>query len=133
LLNILVNYTINKKTGAVKILNNQVVFIDMPVAIAEYEKEYEEPIVVTIDNRSYIVEKQEYEDLIKRQNDLKDFKLVIESETGAVREATAEELENGSVKTIDIKLPKDTDLKEVFYKDGSFIKLDKENTMEVNI
>lgn len=123
MLNIFVNYTINKKTNKVNVLTNEVVFVDMPIAIAEYQREYENPIIVTVEKRNYVMEKEEYDELIKRQEGLKEFQLIIEKDTGAVREAN--ETDDVS-KIVKVKLPIDTDFTEIFFRDGNFVKLEKE-------
>ena len=124
MLNIFVNYTINKKTNKVKLLTNEVVFVDMPIAIAEYQREYENPIIVTVEKRNYVMEKEEYDELVKkRQEGLKEFQLIIEKDTGAVREAN--ETDDVS-KIVKVKLPIDTDFTEIFFRDGNFVKLEKE-------
>lgn len=124
MLNIFVNYTINKKTNKVNVLTNEVVFVDMPIAIAEYQREYENPIIVTVEKRNYVMEKEEYDELVKkRQEGLKEFQLIIEKDTGAVREAN--ETDDVS-KIVKVKLPIDTDFTEIFFRDGNFVKLEKE-------
>lgn len=123
MLNIFVNYTINKKTNKIKLLTDEVVFVDMPIAIAEYQREYENPIIVTVEKRNYVMEKEEYDELIKRQEGLKEFQLIIEKDTGAVREAN--ETDDVS-KIVKVKLPIDTDFTEIFFRDGNFVKLEKE-------
>ena len=124
MLNIFVNYTINKKTNKVNLLTNEVVFVDMPIAIAEYQREYENPIIVTVEKRNYVMEKEEYDELVKkRQEGLKEFQLIIEKDTGAVREAN--ETDDVS-KIVKVKLPIDTDFTEIFFRDGNFVKLEKE-------
>lgn len=123
MLNIFVNYTINKKTNKIKLLTDKVVFVDMPIAIAEYQREYENPIIVTVEKRNYVMEKEEYDELIKRQEGLKEFQLIIEKDTGAVREAN--ETDDVS-KIVKVKLPIDTDFTEIFFRDGNFVKLEKE-------
>ena len=123
------NYTINK-TNKVKLLTDEVVFVDMPIAIAEYQREYENPIIVTVEKRNYVMEKEEYDELIKkRQEGLKEFQLIIEKDTGAVREAN--ETDDVS-KIVKVKLPIDTDFTEIFFRDGNFVKLEKEKaTIEI--
>lgn len=129
MLNIFVNYTINKKTNKVNVLTNEVVFVDMPIAIAEYQREYENPIIVTVEKRNYVMEKEEYDELIKRQEGLKEFQLIIEKDTGAVREANETDDVSNIVK---VKLPIDTDFTEIFFRDGNFVKLEKEKaTLEI--
>lgn len=127
MLNIFVNYTINKKTNKVNVLTNEVVFVDMPIAIAEYQREYENPIIVTVEKRNYVMEKEEYDELVKkRQEGLKEFQLIIEKDTGAVREAN--ETDDVS-KIVKVKLPIDTDFTEIFFRDGNFVKLEKEEAV----
>lgn len=123
MLNIFVNYTINKKTNKVNVLTDDVVFVDMPIAIAEYQREYENPIIVTVEKRNYVMEKEEYDELIKRQKGLKEFQLIVEKDTGAVREAN--ETDDVS-KIVKVKLPIDTNFTEIFFRDGNFVKLEKE-------
>ena len=123
MLNIFVNYTINKKTNKVKLLTDEVVYVDMPIAIAEYQREYENPIIVTVEKRNYVMEKEEYDELITRQKGLKEFQLIVEKDTGAVREAN--ETDDVS-KIVKVKLPIDTDFTEIFFRDGNFVKLEKE-------
>lgn len=123
MLNIFVNYTINKKTNKVKLLTDEVVYVDMPIAIAEYQREYENPIIVTVEKRNYVMEKEEYDELVKRQEGLKEFQLIVEKDTGAVREAN--ETDDVS-KIVKVKLPIDTDFTEIFFRDGNFVKLEKE-------
>ena len=129
MLNIFVNYTINKKTNKVKVLTDEVVYVDMPIAIAEYQREYENPIIVTVEKRNYVMEKEEYDELVKRQEGLKEFQLIVEKDTGAVREAN--ETDDVS-KIVKVKLPIDTDFTEIFFRDGNFVKLEKEEaTIEI--
>lgn len=129
MLNIFVNYTINKKTNKVNVLTDDVVFVDMPIAIAEYQREYENPIIVTVEKRNYVMEKEEYDELIKRQKGLKEFQLIVEKNTGAVREAN--ETDDVS-KIVKVKLPIDTNFTEIFFRDGNFVKLEKEEaTIEI--
>lgn len=129
MLNIFVNYTINKKTNKVKLLTDEVVYVDMPIAIAEYQREYENPIIVTVEKRNYVMEKEEYDELIKRQEGLKEFQLIIEKDTGAVREANKTD---DVSKIVKVKLPIDTDFTEIFFRDGNFVKLEKEEaTIEI--
>lgn len=129
MLNIFINYIINKKTNSVKLLPKEVVFVDMPIAIAEYQREYENPIIVTIEKRTYVMEKDEYDELMKRRDNLKEYHLVVEKGTGAVREANNDDDES---KIIKLNLPKDTDFSEIFFKDGNFIKIEKEEQLETD-
>lgn len=91
---ILVNYTYNKKNDSYTLLNSDVVFADMPIAIMEMGAEYDEILVVSIQNQNTIVDKAEYLSLNKQ------FKLAV-NEDGTVVES-----EDGT----SIWLPKNTDV-----------------------
>lgn len=91
---ILVNYRYNKKTDTYSLLNTDVVFADMPVAIMDMGAEYDEVLIVPINNQNTVVDKNEYLKVNKQ------FKLSA-NEDGSVKE---------DINGIKLWLPKDTDI-----------------------
>ena len=57
---ILVNYTYNKSEDKFTIINDSVVYADLPIAIMERYQQIEEPFVVPMQNKAVIVEKKEF-------------------------------------------------------------------------
>lgn len=115
---IFVNYKIDKN-GKVAIVDYGKVFVDQPFAIAELDKEYAEPFVVTDGKINFIVEKAEYEAAKEKENTLEEYNLIIEP-NGTVRNAAENELE----KAFKIKLPVETDISSLRFQNGQLIKLD---------
>lgn len=95
---IIVNYKYDKKKDEYKVLNYDVIFADMPIAVMEMGSEYEEILVVPIRNVATIVDKKDY----LSKNKL--FRL-------KVKEQNVFEDANG----IPIYLPKDTDVTKLKY------------------
>lgn len=111
---ILVNYKYNKKTDTYTVLDNSVVYADMPVAIMDMHVDYEEILVVPINNQNTVVDKNEY--LQKH----KLFKLKL-NEDGSVLE---------DAKGTPIWLPKDTDISKLKYLNGQLVLVSEENEGE---
>lgn len=107
---ILVNYNYNKTKDKYTLLNTDVVFAELPVAVLESEQEIIEPLVVPINGVDTIVEKSVY------TADNKKFKLALD--------------ENGNVieceKGVDIWLPKDTDISKLAYVNNRLVLKEEE-------
>jgi hypothetical protein len=91
---ILVNYTYNKKKDTYSLIDNGVVFVDMPIAVMELGAQYDEILIVPINQQNTVVDKEEYLNANKR------FKLAVDEE-GNVKED-----DNGAF----VWLPKNTDV-----------------------
>jgi hypothetical protein len=102
---ILVNYTYNKKNNTYSLLDNNVVFADMPVAIMDMGVEYDEILVIPINNQNTVVDKVEYLKINKQ------FKLIA-NEDRSVKEDV-----NGTP----IWLPKDTDITKLRVINGQLV------------
>lgn len=113
---ILVNYIYNKKTDKYSLLDNDVVFADMPIAVMEMGVEYDEVLIVPVNNQATVVEKEEY--LQKNRQ----FKLVV-NEDGSIVEN-----ENGTP----IYLPKDTDVSKLRFINGQLVLIDENKEKEGN-
>ena len=116
---ILVNFKRNKD-GSFKILDESVVFADMPIAIKEFDEEFETPIGVNLEGKATVVEKSVYEE----KNKL--FKLKINEDNSITED------ENG----FEIYLPKDTNISELMYLNGQIVRKmainNEENNKEEN-
>lgn len=122
---IFVNYRFKK--GKVEIANYGCVFVEQPIAIAELDREYDDPIIVESNNFKYIVERAEYEqEYSKAKANLTKFKLVVDN-NGTVRNAKESEQP-----TLVIDLPKDTDLSKLHYEGGKLIMFDERDMEEIN-
>lgn len=104
---ILVNYNYNKKEDKYTLSNYDVVFADMPLAIMDMGAEYEDILVVPVDNVKMVVDKKEF---LKTN---KAFYLVADGEV------VREDKKNGTL----IYLPRDTDISELRYINGQLVKV----------
>lgn len=107
---ILVNYKYNKKNDTYSLLNNNVVYADMPIAVMELGVEYNDILIVPINKKATVVEKEEY--LSKNEKFL-----LIANEDGSV-----EEHEEGTA----IWLPKDTDISKLRIINGQIVLIEME-------
>lgn len=112
---ILVNYKYNKKTDTYSLLEGDVVFADMPVAVMDMGAEYESILVVPMNNVNTIVDKEEY----LKHNKL--FKLSVTDSEGTVAEDP-----NGTP----IYLPKETDISKLKFINGQLVLVDEEENKE---
>lgn len=112
---ILVNYKYNKKNDTYSILEGEVVFADMPVAVMDMGAEYESILVVPMDNVNTVVDKEEY----LKVNKL--FKLSVADSEGTVVEDP-----NGAP----IYLPKETDISKLKFINGQLVFVDEEEIKE---
>ena len=96
---ILVNYVYNKKEDKYTLPNYDVVFADMPLAIMDMGAEYDEILVVPVNNAKVVVDKKEFLKVNKA------FYLVADGEL------VKEDKKNGSL----VYLPKDTDISKLRY------------------
>lgn len=116
---ILVNYIYNKKSDTFKLRDSNIVFADMPIAEMELDAEYDDILVVPINNRMTVVDKEEY---LKTN---KQFKLSVLPD-GTVHEDN----QNGTP----VWLPKDTDINRLRFINGQLVLEDiKEETQETEI
>ena len=112
---ILINYKYNKKTDTYTLLSNEYVFADMPVAEMEMQADYDDILVVPINNRMTVVDKSEY----MKTN--KQFSLAVNPD-GTVRED-----QNGQL----VWLPKNTDISKLRFFNGQLVLVsDKETEKE---
>ena len=114
--NILVNYIYNKNTDTFVLLNNKYVFADMPFAVMDISKSYNEVLVVPINNKNTVVDKQEY---LKTN---KQFRFLI-GENGEIIEH-----EDGIV----VYLPIDTDVSKLRYINNQLMLIDYDEESEEN-
>lgn len=112
---ILVNYKLDKKTNTYKLLENDVVYADIPVAVMDMYAEYDDILVVPINNVATVVDKKEYLKINKQ------FKLTA-NEDGSIRED-----ENGTP----VWLPKDTDISLLRLINGQLVLVEPEKEEEV--
>ena len=119
-----VNY-MPQKDGRVKLFEG-VVFVDMPIAVAEYGKEYYSPIVV----QGTLYEEEEFVAMMKKQEETsklkegqKSFKLKV-LKNNKVREAKEDEIQKGDF--IEQILPTDTDLSKLEYMNGEILLVNDE-------
>lgn len=102
---ILVNYKYNKKNDKYSLLENEVVFADMPIAEMDMGTEFDEVLVVPINGRNTVVEKEEY----LKVNKL--FKLVSDKDGNVTEDA------NG----VPVWLPKDTNIEQLKFINGQLV------------
>jgi hypothetical protein len=107
---ILVNYIYNKKTNKYALMDTGYVFADMPIAVMEIEAEYGEIMVVPLDGKNTVVDKQAFLSVHKQ------FRLV------AKEDGSVEEHEQGTP----IWLPKDTDVTRLRYLNGKIVMIEFE-------
>lgn len=105
---ILVNFKYNKKKDEYSLLNSDVVYADMPIALMELGAEFEEVLIVPISGQATVVEKSEF--LAKN----KQFFLVADGEM------ILENKEQGKA----VWLPKDTDISQLRYINGQIVKVE---------
>ena len=103
---ILVNYKYNKKTDTYTLLENDVVFADMPIAVMDMGAEYDDILVVPVNNTQMVVDKVEY----LKVNKL--FTLSVADESGTVIEDPKGAL---------VWLPKDTDITKLRFINGQLV------------
>ena len=111
---ILLNYK-RLKDGSYKIYyDQQYVFADMPVCMADMDIEYEEPIVVNIKGQYLVVEKSEYEKVHKLfRFKIVDGDKVVEDKDG-----------------FEMYLPKDTDISKLRYINNQIVLIQEEEKKE---
>lgn len=107
---ILVNYIYNKATDEYKLCNTDCVFADMKVAILETEDEIKNPLVVPIQNRMTVVDRDLYEQTNKR------FCLVADSDGNVYEDQ----------KGINVWLPKNTDVTKLRLVNGQLVMVEEE-------
>lgn len=112
---ILVNYKYNKKTDTYSLLEGEVVFADMPVAVMDMGAEYESVLIVPMNNVNTVVDKEEY----LKHNKL--FKLSVADSEGTVVEDP-----NGAA----IYLPIETDISKLKFINGQLVMVDEEENKE---
>lgn len=111
---ILVNYKHNKKSDTYTILPRDCVYADMPIAEMEMYAEYEDILVVPINNRMTVVDRAEYT-VINKQ-----FMLAVNPD-GTIRED-----QNGQ----SVWLPRDTDISKLRFINGQLVLVSEEETQE---
>ena len=116
---IYINY-MPQRNGHVKLFEG-VVFVDMPIAVAEYGKQYFSPIVV----QGILYEEDEFVAMMKKREEAsklkegeKSFKLKV-LKNNKVREAKEDEIQKGDF--IEQVLPADTDLSKLEYMNGDIL------------
>lgn len=117
---ILVNYRI-KSDNTLDLKNYGVVFADMPIAIAEYDFEYREPVLANAGlEYPVVIEKEELMKQLKAKSkpELKKFKFKV-NDDGTVKETT------GKADVV-IELPKDTDVSKLRYTNNQIVLLEEE-------
>lgn len=107
---ILVNFSYNKTKDKYTLLDSDVVFADLPVAVMESEQEINEPLVVPIKGVMTVVEKELYTTIHKK------FKLALDDKGNVV------ESENGT----EIWLPRKTDISKLAYINGQLVMKEEE-------
>lgn len=112
---ILVNYKLDKKTNTYKVLENDVVYADMPIAVMDMYAEYDDILVVPINNMMTVVDKVEY---LKAN---KQFRLTA-NEDGSV----VEDNEKGTP----IWLPRNTDLSKLKVVNGQLVLVEPKEEKE---
>lgn len=119
---ILVNYKMNKnKTYTIL---EGVVFADMPVAMAEYMVDYDEPVVVNVTQGGVpeIMEKSVFEQKLKElepKEHERVFYLDIDA-TGKIHEVSEDKAK------LRRNLPKDTDVSKLYWMDNQIVMLNDE-------
>lgn len=111
---ILVNYKYNKKTDTYTILPNEYVFADMPIAEMDMGAEYDDILVVPINSRMTVVDKNEYMSVNKQ------FSLAVNPD-GTIRED-----QNGQL----VWLPKNTDISKLRFFNGQLAMVSDEKEGE---
>ena len=116
--NIFRNYRIKK--GQVILLDPDCVLTELPICIAELDKEYEKPILIDLENNMKLaVEEMEYLEMQAKQlehaSKFRNYKLLINTEDGSISEAVTEDEVKRS---IDCELPIDIDLTTLIYENG---------------
>lgn len=114
---ILVNYKHNPKTDKYTLLQNDVIFADLPIAVMDMAAEYEDILVVPIKKVNTVVDKEEY----LKVNKL--FKLLAD-ENGVIKEDP-----NG----VPVYLPKDTDVSKLRIVNGQLALMEEEEENKENI
>lgn len=119
---ILINYKI-KRDNTLEIKNYGAIFSDMPIAIADYDYDYEDPVLANAGlNYPIVMEKAELLKQLKGKQELKKFKFKVNEDT-TVKETTGKA-------DVTVELPKDTDISKLRYMNEQIVLLDEE--MEVN-
>jgi hypothetical protein len=115
---ILINYKITND-NTLEIKNYGVVFYDMPIAIADYDYDYEEPVLANAGlNYPIVLEKAELLKQLKGKQELKKFKFKVNEDT-TVKETTGKA-------DVTVELPKDTDISKLRYINNQIVLLDEE-------
>lgn len=118
---ILVNYRI-QSDNTLALKNYGVVFADMPIAIAEYDFEYREPVLANAGLKyPIVIEKEELMNQLKAKPkpELKKFKFKINEDT-TVKETTGKA-------DVTIELPKDTDVSKLRYINNQIVLMEEVN------
>jgi hypothetical protein len=124
------NYKLNKKAGkveefpAIKIKEDEDVFVELPLCICEYEKEYEEPFLFSSSSTviSVVLEKT---DLLEKIKNTKLFYLKV-LEDGKVQETKKEQSD------FSYRLPTNTLVEDLAIVNGQLGLLEKDKRGEVN-
>lgn len=111
---ILVNYKHNAKTDKYTLLQNDVVFADLPIAVMEMAAEYDDILVVPINKVNTVVDKEEY----LKVNKL--FKLSVDPD------GTIKEDPNG----VAVYLPKDTNVSKLKIVNGQLALIEEDENTE---
>lgn len=111
---ILVNYKYNKKSDTYTLFSRECVFADMPIAEMEMHADYDDILVVPINNRMTVVDKAEYMAVNKQ------FALAVNPD-GTIRED-----QNGQL----VWLPKNTDISKLRFVNGQLVLVSEEETQE---
>jgi hypothetical protein len=115
---ILVNYRI-KKDNTLELKDYNCVFADMPMAIAEYDYHYDQPVLVNAGQKfPLVVEKEELLKQLKVKENLKQFKFKVNPD-----QTVTETEENPDVT---VELPKDTDVSKLRYINKQIVLFDEE-------
>lgn len=110
---ILVNYKYNKKLDLYKVIKNDVVFADMPVAVMDMGAEYDDILIVPINNVSTVVDKHEYLSVNKKVYLKVDGEKVFEAPDGTP-----------------FYLPKQTDISKLRFINNQLVLVDEQENKE---
>ena len=101
----------------IKIKDDEDVYADLPICAAEYNTFYTEPALII--ERSKIPVVIEKVELLKSLSKLKKFFFLVDKKTGSLEEVDKDKAD------LSIRLPKDTPVEDLVYKDGEVLLIEK--------
>lgn len=128
---VLLNYKIDKKTKKIILKYDDVVFVDSPICVADYDTEYEDPVLAPVPNSFPIaMERDEFTKLLeKQQQEFEKRKAEMEKNNEKIfrfkinPDNTLTEVGDNEPCDIEKILPKDTKVEELNYLNGDVVRV----------